>query len=92
MNLLKSKFLFILPALYMLVIIVCISLAFDFKGRIHSGWTLVLIGLTLPWSIVSVFFMWALFHGAGLEFFTVMYLVFCRDKCFHPVSRLLSDS
>lgn len=75
-NLLKSKLLLILPALYLLAVIVCILLAFDFTGRINSEWTLVLIALTLPWSIVSVVFMWALFHGAGLEFFTVMYLVF----------------
>lgn len=51
-------------------------MAFDFTGRINSDWVLVLIGLTLPWSIVSVFFMWSLFHGAGLGFFTVLYLVF----------------
>lgn len=82
MNLLKSKFLFILPVIYLLAVIVCVLLAFDFTGRINSEWVLVLIGLTLPWSIVSVFFMWALIHGAGLEFFTVMYLVFAGINAF----------
>jgi hypothetical protein len=37
---------------------------------------MVLIALTLPWSIVSVLFAWALIHGAGLEMFTIIYLAF----------------
>jgi hypothetical protein len=76
MGLLKSKLPLIIPALYLLAVIACILLAFDFKGDINLDWTLVLIGLTLPWSIVSIIFMWALIHGAGLGFFTVMYLAF----------------
>ena len=82
MSLVRSKFLSIVPALYMLAVIVCILLAFDFTGRVHSEWTLVVIGLTLPWSIISVFFMWALVHGAGLELFTVMYLAFAGINAF----------
>ena len=79
---LKSKFPFILPVIYLLAVIVCVLLAFDFTGRINSEWVLALIGLTLPWSVVSVFFMWSLVHGAGLEFFTVMYLVFAGINAF----------
>ena len=78
----KLKLLFILPVIYLLAVIVCVVLAFDFTGRINSEWVLVLIGLTLPWSIVSVFFMWSLIHGAGLEFFTVLYLVFAGINTF----------
>ena len=78
----KSKLPFILPVIYLFAVIVCVLLAFDFTGRVHSEWVLVLIGLTLPWSIVTVFFMWSLFHGAGLEFFTVMYLVFAGINAF----------
>src|SRR5262252_5151456 len=59
---------------YILAVVICIVMAFDFDGSIHFEWTLVLIALTLPWSIVSVFFAWALIHGAGLEMFTVIYL------------------
>ena len=66
----------IIIALYFGAVITCISLAFDFKGAINFNWTLVLIGLTLPWSVVSVLFAWALIHGAGLEMFTLIYLAF----------------
>lgn len=51
-------------------------MAFDFKGSINFDWWLVLCGLTLPWSFISIIFIWALMHGAGLEFFTIMYLFF----------------
>jgi hypothetical protein len=60
-----------------LAVIACILQAFDFAGAINFNWTLVLIGLTLPpWSAVSMVFAWSLIHGAGLEFFTCMYLIF----------------
>lgn len=82
MNSSKARFLFILPPVYLLAVIVSIVQAFDYTGRIESDWVLVVIGLTLPWSIVTVFFMWALFHGAGLEFFTVLFLVFAVINAF----------
>jgi hypothetical protein len=72
----KLKLPFIIIAIYLLAVIVCTFLAFDFAGAINSDWTLVLIALTLPWSIVSIVFAWALIHGAGLEFFSFMYLLF----------------
>lgn len=77
MNPLKSQtFGALLPTVYMIAVISCIPLAFDYIGRVDSTWLLVLIVLTLPWSLVSLIFAWSLFHGAGLEFFTVMYVVF----------------
>ena len=76
MKTLGSLLLYIIPVIYLIAVIVCIGLGFDYSGRIDSDWVLVLMGLTLPWSIVSVLFIWALIHGAGLEFFTVMYLLF----------------
>jgi hypothetical protein len=51
-------------------------MAFDFKGAINTTWTLVLILLTLPWSLVSILFAWALIHGAGLELYAIVYLMF----------------
>ena len=78
----KLKLLSILPVIYLLAVIVCVLMAFDFAGSINSEWVLVLIGLTLPWSIVSVFFVWSLIHGAGLGFFTVLYLVFAGINTF----------
>ena len=63
-------------AIYMLAVVVCIFLAFDFEGAIDTLWTGVLILLTLPWSLVSILFAWALIHGAGLEFFAIIYLLF----------------
>jgi hypothetical protein len=73
---LRTRFPIVLTALYLVVVFACIPLAFDFAGAINFNWTLVLIGLTLPWSLVSVLFAWSLIHGAGLEFFTVMYVLF----------------
>src|SRR5688572_6926872 len=61
---------------YSLVVLVLVLLAFDFDGRIRLGWTGVLIIATLPWSVVSIFFAWALIHGAGLEFYSFVYLTF----------------
>src|SRR5262245_12138901 len=75
MSFLKSKFHLIIPGVYLLAVVVCVVLSFDYKGSI-SNWTWVLILLTLPWSSVTFFFMWALIHGAGLEYFTLVYLAF----------------
>ena len=72
----KLKYPLFIIAAYFVAIIICIALAFDFAGAINPFWTLVLIGLTLPWSLVSVLFAWALIHGAGLEFFTMLFLIF----------------
>ncbi|HEX8250251.1 MAG TPA: hypothetical protein VF599_18910 [Pyrinomonadaceae bacterium] len=69
-------------AIYLIAVIACIYLAFNFKGSINSEWTMVLMALTLPWSIISVVFMWALVHGAGLGFFAVMYFSFAIINSF----------
>ncbi len=67
----------VIPIAYFLAVLILLLVAFDFDGSMRSSeaW-LVAVVLTLPWSFVSVIFMWALFHGAGLEFFTLMYLSF----------------
>jgi len=75
-KLFQSKPQLIASYVYLLVVIVCLTLAFDFDGSVDTTWTLVLILLTLPCSLISILFAWALIHGAGLEFFTLMYLVF----------------
>ena len=75
MNRLKSKNI-IIPAIYFLAVCTCLFFAFDFNGAVNGKLTLVLIGLTLPWSMISVLFMWALFHGAGLELFAIIFLAF----------------
>jgi hypothetical protein len=61
-------------SIYLLAVIACIPMAFDFAGSINLVWTLVLIVLTLPCSLVSILFAWGLIHGAGLEFFSLMYV------------------
>ena len=76
MRSLSGRFPFVVIIVYLGAVVFCISRAFDFAGAINIDWTLVLIGLTLPWSLVTIVFTWSLIHGAGLEFFTVMYLVF----------------
>lgn len=72
----------IIPSLYALAVLGCIPLAFDYAGDVDTTWLLVLVALTLPWSLVSVVFMWALIHGAGLEFFTFMYLAFAAVNAY----------
>src|SRR5262245_17585932 len=69
----KQKLPTVIIVLYLLSVGFCIIKAFDFDGAINPAWTLVLIVLTLPWSISSIFFAWALIHGAGLEFFAFLY-------------------
>lgn len=72
----------IITILYALAVCICIPLAFDFEGFIDATWTLVLVGLTLPWSLIAILFSWALIHGAGLGFFTIMFLVFAGLNSF----------
>lgn len=79
-NLLKKQYIF--PLAYVILVIICILLAFDYEGALDSDWWLALCAITLPWSLVSIIFMWALFHGAALEFFTVMYLLFAAINAF----------
>jgi hypothetical protein len=72
----RPKFPLAVIAIYLLAVVVCVSFAFDPAGAINLNWTIALIGLTLPWSLISIPFAWALIHGAGLGFFTIMYLAF----------------
>lgn len=72
---------YIFPLIYLILVIICILLAFDYDGRLNVGWWLALFTVTLPWSFVSIIFMWALIHGAGLGFFTVVYLLFALTNC-----------
>src|SRR5262245_35335953 len=78
----KPKFPLVVIPIYLLAVVACIFLAFDYAGAINFGWTVALIGLTLPWSLVSIVFAWALIHGAGLGFFTFMYLAFAGLNSF----------
>jgi quercetin dioxygenase-like cupin family protein len=43
-------------------------------GYGDNDWLLPLIALTLPWSLVSVVFLWSLIHGASPGFFGLLYL------------------
>jgi hypothetical protein len=43
-------------------------------GYADSDWLLVLIALTLPWSLISVAFFWSLIHGASQWLFWLVYL------------------
>jgi hypothetical protein len=63
-------------AFYLVGVAACIYLAFDFNGATNADMWLVLFVLTLPWSIISIVFIWALMHGAGLSFFACMYGTF----------------
>ena len=71
-----SKWSFIAAAIYFVCVLIAIICAFDFEGRTNMQAWGVLTLLTLPWSIVSVLFIWEILHGAGLEVFAVMYGAF----------------
>lgn len=66
---------FVISTIYLIAVVVCVFMAFDFRGAINDVWTLILFLLTLPGSFLTVPFLWALFHGAGLEFFAFIYFM-----------------
>ena len=43
-------------------------------GYTDGDWLLVLVALTLPWSVISLVFIWSLIHGASLWFFWLVFL------------------
>jgi hypothetical protein len=67
---------------YFVAVLILIFLAFDFDGDVRLVWLLLLLALTLPWSVVSLLFAWALMHGAGLGMFAVMYAAFASINAF----------
>ena len=65
------------PALMMMVVIYAAAVTFlTIRMLAYSDgeWLLVLIVLTLPWSLVAVVFLWSLIHGAGLGLFWLVFL------------------
>lgn len=70
----------IASTVYFVVVIGCIYMAFDYEGSIEPSWTIALIALTLPGSVISILFGWSLVHGAGLGFFTFVYLLKMRSN------------
>lgn len=49
------------PLIYWLVFAVCMYLASDFKPE-SLGWLLAALGLTLPWSFLTFFFVMGTLH------------------------------
>jgi hypothetical protein len=78
----------LIPLVYLLVVVICLIQSFDYRGQVHLGWTLAVFGLTLPLSVVSVWFSWLLLHGAGLEFFTSLYLLCAGINALSNLSRV----
>jgi hypothetical protein len=72
----KSNLPLLVSGIYVLAVVVCMLFAFNYRGSINVYWTLSLIVLTLPLSMLSIFFVLPLIHGEGLEFFAVVYLGF----------------
>jgi hypothetical protein len=74
-----SKLPLIIIVGYLLIVVICIFCAadnFDLAGANDFDWTLALIGLTLPWSQLSIIFARPLSRGARFEFFAFLYLAF----------------
>ena len=57
--------------IYVVAVVVC---TVRVLGYSDSDWLLILIVLTLPWSLLSVVFIWSLIHGASLVLFWAIYL------------------
>jgi hypothetical protein len=57
--------------LYAAAVLFC---AIRVVGYADGDWLLVLLAFTLPWSLISVVFVWSLMHGASLWFFWLVYL------------------
>jgi hypothetical protein len=65
------------PALTIMVAVYAAAVALltiRVVGYNDGEWLLVLVALTLPWSLVSVAFLWSLIHGASLWFFWLVFL------------------
>lgn len=71
-----SKWSFVAAVVYFVSVVVTIFLAFDFDGYTNMTAWAILTLLTLPWSVVSILFLWTISHGAGLEVFALMYGAF----------------
>ncbi len=61
-------------AVYLAIVVALIVAGFDLRGEIEPIPVLVLVALTLPFSLLSFFGLWALIHGADLGCFIVFYL------------------
>ncbi len=59
---------------YGFTVATCLFFAFDFSGAISPNWTFALFLLTLPWSLLTLPFVWSLIHGANLAFFAIVFL------------------
>ena len=57
--------------LYAATVVLCTILVVGYGDGNFLG---ALIALTLPWSLISVFFIWSLIHGASLWLFWLVYL------------------
>ena len=57
--------------LYGASVLYCATLVLVFRD---GDWLLPLVALTLPWSLLTVIFMWSLSHGADLWFFWLLYV------------------
>jgi RsiW-degrading membrane proteinase PrsW (M82 family) len=52
---------FIIPIIYLLIFVVCMFLASDFKPE-STNWVIATFVLTLPWSILTGFFVMGALH------------------------------
>ncbi len=57
--------------LYAATVLLCTTLVVGYRELDFLG---ALIALTLPWSLVTVVFIWSLIHGASLWLFWLVYL------------------
>ncbi len=57
--------------LYAATVLLCTILVVGYGDGNFLG---ALVGLTLPWSLISIAFIWSLAHGASLWLFWLIYL------------------
>jgi hypothetical protein len=72
----REKIIATMAGVYVLAVLILLVLGFGIDSEVSGLCFLMVIVMTLPWSIVSVLFLWSLAHGAGLGGFSSLYLLF----------------
>jgi hypothetical protein len=68
MRLFEKYFSYIIPAIYLIIVITCNYLAFYPTNENVIEWLFISLFITLPWSVVSLYFLLGAIHAdAGYE-------------------------
>ena len=60
----------------LLILVACTILSLNISGTVDIVLVIILFFLTFPWSLVTILFLWALLHEAGLGILSYLYFLF----------------